>query len=73
MIGFRGEKLMKQRKVQPLKDEGKAVVNATIDSYQGVIDRMIKRSGDRMLGKEKLSTSIPAVSGGRPESNRRKF
>jgi hypothetical protein len=64
---------MKQRKVQPLKDEGEAVVNATIDSFQRDLDRMIKRSGDRMLGKEKLSTSVPAVSAGRPESNRRKF
>ncbi len=64
---------MKQRKVQPLKDEGKAVVNAAIDSFQSDVDRMIKRSGDMMLGKERPSTSIPAVSGGRPESNRRKF
>jgi len=64
---------MKQRKVQPLKDEYKAVVNAKLESNRKKIEMLVKRMEDRLLGKEECSTSIPTTPGGRPESNRRKF
>jgi hypothetical protein len=73
MVGFRGEKLMKRPKDVTLKDQGNAVTKAKISSNKKEIDALAEEYGNRLLGRKEESTSIPAISGGRPESNRRKF
>ena len=64
---------MKQRENQPLKDECLAVINSELASTRKKLSDRIERSANRLLGRQKRSSSIPTLIGGRPESNRSKF
>ena len=64
---------MKRRKISALKDERGAVYKSQIESNQRKIDAIVEKLERLVLEKEKESDSISAISGGRPESNRRKF
>jgi hypothetical protein len=60
--------------MKPLKDEQRKVYKDEIAAIRKELDKRYERMGDRVLGRqEKDSTSVKASSGGRPESNRRKF
>jgi hypothetical protein len=70
-----GEKLMKKRKEVPLKDEWTQVYNGELDALKNELSQRYETMSDKILKKKRkeFSTSVPAMSGGRPESNRRKF
>jgi hypothetical protein len=63
---------MKHRKVKPLRDEGRAVIEAEIESNRKLIERYTEEYENMEFGREE-SSSVPTVSGGRPESKRSKF
>jgi hypothetical protein len=65
---------MKRAKIQTLRDEQRTVNAARQEEIRIALDAAVEEYGNRMLGKKKQeSDSIKALSGGRPESNRRKF
>jgi hypothetical protein len=65
---------MKKRINQELKDECRSVIKDQLESLKKELSERIERGADRLVGKMKdWSVSVPAISGGRPESNRRKF
>lgn len=64
---------MKRQKDVTLKDERSVVIDARLASIRRERDALVETYGDGLLGNKKKSNSIPAISGGRPESNRRKF
>jgi hypothetical protein len=75
MIGFCGEKLMPRRKDPTLKDEELSVIKGRRESIKEELDQLRDLLANKCLGANKPveSNSIRAISGGRPESNRRKF
>jgi hypothetical protein len=64
---------MKRQKTRALKDERSAVVKFQLAEARELLYAIDARAADRLLGKEKPSNSVECISGGRPESNRRKF
>ena len=66
---------MKRRKDRTLKDEGRAVIDSELESLKRALSARYESHADRLLGVSKPveSNSLPTISGGRPESNRRKF
>jgi hypothetical protein len=75
MIGFFRGISMRRRQVLVLKDEEIPLLENTIQSLKRKLSALHESQADRLLGisKRDESNSFPAVSGGRPESNRRKF
>ena len=72
-IGSR-RKSMKRQKDPTLKDESRVIIESELASARKELSDMIERNADRLIGKKKKwSVSVPAISGGRPESNRKKF
>ena len=64
---------MTRRKVEELKDKERLVIQQSISSNKKKIDALVEAYGNKLLGRQNDSTSVAAFSGGRPESNRRKF
>jgi hypothetical protein len=67
-----GEDLMRSRTNSLLKDEEKWIRLEGCDSILQKLDELIEAYEKRLLGEDS-SSSVKTVSGGRPESNRRKF
>lgn len=55
-------------------DERKAIRKELIEA-RTMLGKLIDASADKILKKSRkeLTTSVPALQGGRPESNRKKF
>ena len=64
--------IVKRKSRQPLRDDAKRVHRELKDSNSKLRDEAIEELEKRILG-EQCSSSVNAISGGRPESNRRKF
>jgi len=66
---------MRRRKVPTLKDEGRPLIESTLQSLKRELAARYEAQADRLMGINKPveSNSLPTISGGRPESNRRKF
>jgi hypothetical protein len=64
--------VVKRKSRQPLQDDAKRVHREFKDSNSKLRDEIIAEFEKRLLGEER-SSSVNAISGGRPESNRRKF
>ena len=65
---------MKPIKEQTLKDRERQVIDNRIHSLRNELSRRYERDADKLLGYRKpVEVPLPTVSGGRPESNRRKF
>jgi hypothetical protein len=63
---------MRPKTTQLLKDEEKLVRREGRDSDLEKLDESVENFEQRWLGKD-TSSSVKTVSGGRPESRRRKF
>jgi len=63
---------MKPKYRPPLRDEEKQVFKEQRSSNLKLRDEAVKLYDEKILGKDD-SISIKTLSGGRPESNRRKF
>jgi len=66
---------MKRRKNLTLKDEVRTVYEDKLASLRKELSARYESMADQILKKKRkeISTSVPAVSGGRAESHRRKF
>ncbi len=66
---------MRPRKLPVLKDEERPLIENTLRSLKRELAALCDAQADRLLGDNKPHESNPlrTVSGGRPESNRRKF
>jgi hypothetical protein len=66
---------MKRPKDRTLKDERRAVIDSELESLKKALSARYESQADRLLSVRKPveSNSLATVSGGRPESNRRKF
>jgi hypothetical protein len=67
--------LMRRQKDPALKDLERAVMDGELQLLKLQLSALLESRADRVLGirKKAESSSLPTVSGGRPESNRRKF
>jgi hypothetical protein len=74
MIGFRRATPMKRR-TENLKDNRRLVYDERIAELKTELSKRCERIANQILKKPKseLDNSVPVISGGRPESNRRKF
>jgi hypothetical protein len=65
---------MKSRVAGDTDDDRKAIRNELIEA-KAMLAKLIDACADKILKKprKELSTSVPALQGGRPESKRRKF
>jgi TfoX/Sxy family transcriptional regulator of competence genes len=66
---------MRPSKNHTLKDMERSVIESALDSAKRELALRYDSVADKLLGTNKAaeSDSIKAISGGRPESNRRKF
>ena len=63
---------MKPKKKPALKDEERMVLREKGTSITKLLDAAVEELENRLIGKGR-SSSVKALSGGRPESNRSKF
>lgn len=66
---------MQRRKDPTLEDRVLELIDSRLEANKRELARAYDLLGDKLLDNKKRikSTSIPTISGGRPESNRRKF
>jgi hypothetical protein len=66
---------MTRRKRLPLEDRDRLVIENELQRLKGKLSDFHETRADKLLhaDKDAESSSINALSGGRPESNRRKF
>jgi hypothetical protein len=75
MLGLLAEKNhMKPRLAGDTDDDRKAIRKELVEA-KAMLGKLIDARADKILKKprKELPTSVPALQGGRPESNRRKF
>ena len=65
---------MRPRKAPTLKDMERSLIERELDAAKRELALRYDSVADKLLGTTKAeSDSIKAISGGRPETNRRKF